>query len=124
MKDETILTFESLLRQDGSLLDLLDARETWLNEPLARLYGVAGVRGDAMRRVRLDDPNRGGLLGMAAILTVTSSPTRTNPVLRGKWVLETLLGEEIPEPPADAGTLEPDAGEARGKTLREELMRH
>ncbi|HEX3871983.1 MAG TPA: DUF1592 domain-containing protein, partial [Pirellulales bacterium] len=124
MKLETLLTFESLLREDGSLLELVDSRHTWLNATLARHYGIDGVRGDEMRRVRLDDANRGGLLGMAAVLTATSSPTRTNPVIRGKWVLETLLGETIPEPPADAGTLDPEAGEARGKTLREELLVH
>ena len=72
----------------------------------------------------LADPNRGGLLGMASILTVTSGPTRTSPVVRGKWVLETLLGEKVPEPPPDAGTLDAEAGENRGKTLREELAVH
>jgi hypothetical protein len=124
MKQETILTFESLLRRQGSLLELLDGRETWLNETLAQHYGIAGVRGPEMREVRLEDPNRGGLLGMASILTVTSGPTRTSPVVRGKWVLETLLGEKTPEPPPDAGALDPEAGEGRGKTLREELLLH
>jgi hypothetical protein len=124
MKQETILTFESLLRRHGSLIELLDGRETWLNETLAQHYGIAGVRGPQMRAVTLDDPNRGGLLGMASILTVTSGPTRTSPVVRGKWVLETLLGEKTPEPPPDAGALDPEAGESRGKTLREELLQH
>jgi hypothetical protein len=124
MKQETVLAFESLLRRNGSLLELIDARETWLNEPLARHYGIEGVRGKEMRPVPLDDPNRGGLLGMASVLTVTSGPTRTSPVVRGKWVLETLLGEKTPEPPADAGSLDPEAGESRGKTLREELLQH
>ena len=124
MKAETVLVFESLLLTNGSLLELIDSRETWLNAPLARLYGIGGVTGDQMRRVRLDDANRGGLLGMASVLTATSSATRTNPVIRGRWVLETLLGEIMPEPPADAGTLDPEAGEARGKTLRDELLAH
>ncbi len=124
MKQETILAFESLFRRGGSLLELLDGRETWLNESLARHYGIEGVRGKELRSVKLDDPNRGGLLGMASILTVTSGPTRTSPVVRGKWVLETLLGEKVPEPPADAGTLDAEAGESRGKTLREELALH
>jgi hypothetical protein len=124
MKQETVLAFETLLRRNGSLLELIDSRETWLNEALARHYGVEGVRGKAMRPVRLDDPNRGGLLGMASVLTVTSGPSRTSPVIRGKWVLETLLGEKVPEPPADAGTLDAEAGEDRGKTLREELLQH
>jgi hypothetical protein len=125
MKQETILCFESLLREDGSLLGLIDSRQTWLNETLAKHYGIDGVQGPEMRRVPLDGhPLRGGLLGMASVLTATSGPTRTSPVVRGAWVLKTLLGETIPEPPADAGTLDPDAGEARGKTLREELLQH
>ena len=124
MKQETILSLESLLRRRGSLLELIDSRETWLNEALAQHYGVEGVRGEELRPVALTDPNRGGLLGMASILTVTSGPTRTSPVVRGKWVLETLLGEKVPEPPPDAGTLDAEAGESRGKTLREELALH
>jgi hypothetical protein len=124
MKQETVLAFESLLRTDGRLVDLIEGRETWLNETLARHYGMEGVQGPEFRPVRLDDPNRGGLLGMASILTVTSGPTRTSPVVRGKWVLETLLGEKVPEPPANAGSLDPEAGESRGKTLREELALH
>ncbi|HEY2413395.1 MAG TPA: DUF1592 domain-containing protein [Pirellulaceae bacterium] len=124
MKQEPISMFEALLKDNGSLLSLLDARETWVNEPLARLYGINDVRGEQMRLVKLDDPNRGGLLGMASVLTVTSSASRTSPVVRGKWVLETLLGEKTPEPPPDAGALEPEAGEARNKTLREELLSH
>ncbi|MDF1753346.1 MAG: DUF1592 domain-containing protein [Verrucomicrobiales bacterium] len=124
MKQETILTFEHLVKSDHSLLALLDTKATFLNEPLAKLYRVEGVIGPEMRPVRLTDrPNRGGLLGMASILTATSSSTRTSPVLRGKWVLETLLGEHIPEPPADAGQLPANAGHT-GKTLREELEIH
>jgi hypothetical protein len=124
MKQEPVYEFEALLKTNGDLLALLDARETWLNETLARHYGISGVRGDEMRQVRLDDANRGGLLGMASVLTVTSSASRTSPVVRGKWVLETLLGEKMPEPPPDAGALEPEAGETRNKTLREELLNH
>jgi hypothetical protein len=124
MKQEPLLVVESLLKRNGSVLELLDARETWLNEPLARHYGISGVRGVEMRPVKLDNANRGGLLGMASVLTVTSSASRTSPVVRGKWVLETLLGEKTPDPPPDAGALEPEAGETRNKTLREELLSH
>jgi hypothetical protein len=124
MKQETVLAFESVLRRGVSLMELLDGRETWLNEILAKHYGISAVQGREFRPVRLEDPNRGGLLGMASVLTVTSGPTRTSPVVRGKWVLETLLGEKIPDPPPDAGGLDPDAGEDRGKTLREELFQH
>ena len=124
MKQETILAFQATLDEGGSLLDLLDSSETFLNEPLAILYGIEGVEGSEMRRVALSNRERGGLLGMASVLTATSSPTRTNPVNRGKWVLETLLGNRIPEPPADAGILPENAGQVEGQTLREEFEMH
>lgn len=122
MKQEPTLFLLSLMREDGSLLGLLDSDTTFLNADLARLYGISGVDGTSLQPVVLKDRNRGGLLGMASVLTATSSATRTSPVIRGKWVLETLLGRELPEPPADAGELPGNAGEAR--TLREELLRH
>lgn len=122
MKQEPTLFLLSLLQNDRSLLELLDSDTTYLNADLARLYEVSGVDGPALQPVALKDRNRGGLLGMASVLTATSSATRTSPVIRGKWVLETLLGRELPEPPADAGELPGNAGEAR--TLREELLRH
>ena len=122
MKMETVLTFQSIVQDNRSLLQLLDSKQTWLNESLAKHYGIRGVVGEKMQRVTLTEPNRGGVLGMASVLTATSSATRTSPVIRGKWVLETLLGKELPEPPADAGELPGNAGEAR--TLREELLNH
>jgi len=122
MKQEPTLFLLSLLRDDRSLLELLDSETTFLNADLAKLYGIRGVTGNQLQPVLLTDRNRGGLLGMASVLTATSSATRTSPVIRGKWVLETLLGRELPEPPADAGELPGNAGEAR--TLREELLRH
>jgi hypothetical protein len=122
MKRETTLVFRTLLKEDRSILELLDSNETWLNSVLARHYDIKGVEGDEFVRVSLEDRRRGGLLGMASILTATSSPTRTSPVIRGKWVLENLLGRTLPEPPADAGELPSNAGEAR--TLREELALH
>ncbi len=124
MKQETILAFQATLEEGGSLLDLLDSRETFLNEPLALHYGIEGVKGSDMRRVALSNRERGGLLGMGSILTATSSPMRTSPVNRGKWVLETLLGSRIPEPPADAGILPENAGQVKGQTLREEFEMH
>jgi len=124
MKEETILTFEHLLKNEYSLLNLLNTSATFINQPLAELYGIPDVEGNEMRPIMLADSSRGGLLGMASILTATSSPTRTSPVLRGKWVLETLLGEHIPEPPADAGQLDADAGQNEGLSLRDELMMH
>ena len=124
MKDETILTFEHLLRNDHPLSNLLDTKATFINERLAEHYEVPNVKGDHMRPLAISDPHRGGLLGMASVLTATSSPTRTSPVVRGKWVLETILGEHVPEPPDDAGELSPDAGQNNGTTLREELEIH
>ena len=124
MKEETYLVFDSLLRDEGSLLELLDSKSSFLNEVLANHYGIDGVSGNEMRQVSLDNPDRGGLLGMGSVLTATSSPMRTSPVNRGKWVLETLLGNRIPEPPADAGILPENAGQKKGQTLREEFEMH
>lgn len=122
MKLEPVLVFENLLRTGGSLTSLLDARETFANADLAALYGL-DVSGEAMQPVKFTDDKRAGLLGMAAVLTASSTPNRTSPVIRGKWVLETLLGRKLAEPPADAGQLDDKAGD-RGKTLREELAAH
>ncbi len=123
MKLEPVLVFENLLRTGGSLARLLDSRETFANAGLAALYGIEEVSGEAMQPVSFSDDKRAGLLGMAAVLTASSTPNRTSPVIRGKWVLENLLGRHLAEPPADAGQLDDKAGE-RGKTLREELAEH
>lgn len=123
MRLEPVLVFERLLRDNRRLDELLEGRDSFLNAELAALYGIEGVEGEAMRAVTLTDPARGGLLGMGAILTASATPNRTSPVLRGKWVLENLLGRHLAEPPADAGQLDDKAGE-RGKTLREELAEH
>ena len=124
MKEETLMTFEHLLMNGHSLLTLLDTKATFLNGPLAEHYGIDGIEGEQMRPVLLRDENRGGLLGMASVMTATSTPTRTSPVLRGKWVVETLLGDHIPEPPADVEELNANAGRNRKMTLREELEHH
>ena len=124
MKNETILTFEHLLKNNHSLPQLIDTKAAFVNERLAEHYEIKGVEGSQMRPIAIQDPNRGGLLGMASVLTATSSPTRTSPVVRGKWVLEALLGERVPEPPDDAGELSAGAGRNKGKTLREELEIH
>ena len=122
MKLEPVLVFEDLMRSGSSLTRLLDARETFANAELAKIYGL-DVSGEAMQPVKFTDEKRAGLLGMAAVLTASSTPNRTSPVIRGKWVLETLLGRKLAEPPADAGQLDDKAGD-RGKTLREELAAH
>jgi hypothetical protein len=105
MQDETAMLFGSVLHENRPVTTLLDADYTFLNEPLARLYGIQGVRGPEMRRVDLPpDSLRRGLLGQASILTVTSVADRTSPVNRGKWVLENLLGLPVPRPPPGVET--------------------
>ncbi len=126
MARETQLLFADIVERDGSVLDLLDADYTFVNERLARHYGIRGVRGSRFRRVTLTDPNRFGLLGHASILTTTSSPTRTSPVIRGAWVLEHLLGTPPPSPPPGVETnLDESVPERAGPdTLRARLERH
>ncbi|HEY2588471.1 MAG TPA: DUF1592 domain-containing protein [Tepidisphaeraceae bacterium] len=121
---EVVLFVDSIFRDNRSLLDLLDAKYTYANGRLANLYGLQGVRGPELRKVELSDPNCGGVLTMAAVLTATSYPLRTSPVLRGKWVLEQLLGERIPPPPPTAGQLPPDDHQADGLTLRQRMEKH
>ncbi len=102
---ETELFVASIIREDRSLLDLLTADHTFVNERLAEHYGIPKVYGSQFRRVTLTDPNRRGLLGKGSILTVTSYPNRTSVVQRGKWILENLLGTPPPPPPADVPEL-------------------
>src|SRR5205807_7982997 len=100
---ETELFFGSIMREDRSVLDLLTADYTFVNERLARHYGIPGVYGSHFRRVTLTDDSRRGLLGKGAILAVTSHATRTSPVVRGKWILENVLGAPVPPPPPIPG---------------------
>jgi hypothetical protein len=123
MRREVALLFEDMMRADRSVLTLLNADHTFLNEPLARHYGIAGVYGQHFRRVRLADENRWGLFGKGAVLTVTSYATRTSPTLRGKWILENILGTPPPPPPPDVPSL-PDDGDAGKLTMRERLALH
>lgn len=121
---ETEMFFESVVQEDRSVLDLLRANYTFLNERLAKHYGIPNVYGSRFRRVELpDESHRGGLLTHGSILTVTSYATRTSPVLRGKWILENILGTPPPSPPANV----PPLGENKiGKTLsmRERMVQH
>ncbi len=123
MRRETRLFVEAILREDRSILDFLDAPFTFLNGPLARHYGIPGVGGEAFERVTLDPETRGGLLTQGAILTVSSYPTRTSPVIRGKWVLENLLGTPPPPPPPDVPELD-EANIGVSASLREQLEQH
>jgi hypothetical protein len=124
MAQEAVLFFESVLREKRSVGDLLDTNYTFLNERLARHYGIEGVVGPQMRRVRLGDPRRGGILTMAGVLAVTSTATRTSAVKRGKWVLESVLGAPPPPPLPDAGTLKENSPDVAAVSLRKRLELH
>ncbi len=124
MRAETVLFFDAIVREDRSVLDLISADYTFVNERLAKHYTIDGVKGPEMRRVSLTDRNRGGVLGQAGILTVTSYPHRTSPVLRGRWVLEELLGTEVPPPPPDAPVLDEKKKADTAQTLRQLLEKH
>ena len=112
MKQETELLFESIVREDRNVIDLLTAGYTFVNERLAKHYGIPNVMGNRFRRVQLSDPNRFGLLGQASILTITSTAIRTSPVQRGKYVMEVLLGTPPPPPPPNVPAL-PENAESR-----------
>ena len=124
-RKETELFLSSTLRGDRSVLELLNANYTFVNERLARHYGIPGVYGSRFRRVEVPDlAQRGGLLGHGSLLSLTSYPTRTSPVLRGKWLLDTILDAPPPSPPPDVPSL-PDRGEGgRPESVRERLERH
>ncbi len=120
---ETELFLEYLIRDDRSVLELVDADYTFVNERLADFYDIDGVTGGHFRRVQLADRARGGIITHGSVLMVTSYPTRTSPVLRGKWVLENLLGAPPPPPPADVPALA-DSAAVSASSLREALEQH
>ena len=124
MRRETELFVESVFREDRNVLDLLTADYTFVNERLARHYGMPRIYGDHFRRVPLTNEARRGLLGHASILAVTSYPNRTSPVLRGKWVLENLLGTPPALPPPDVPALEETTGSGEALSIREATERH
>jgi cytochrome c551/c552 len=121
---ETELFFQNILREDRSVMELLDANYTFLNERLAEHYGIPNTYGPQFRRVTLTDPNRGGLLGQGSILTVTSYPNRTSVVQRGKWILDNLLGSPPPPPPPDVPELRPESADGRPLTMRQAMEMH
>ena len=120
---ETELFFESMLREDRPVADLVNADYTFLNERLARHYGIPNVYGSHFRRVTLSDPARGGLLSQGSILTVTSYANRTAPTIRGKWILENILGAPPPPPPPNVPSLA-DGKDTRGLTMRQRMEQH
>jgi hypothetical protein len=124
MVRESELFVGAVIADDRSIFDLLDGDFTYVDETLARHYGLAGVSGPEFRRVQLPAGGRGGVLTLAAVLTVTSNPTRTSPVKRGKWILENLLNSPPPPPPPDAGELRDDAQAILSGSLRQRLEQH
>ncbi|MEZ0267920.1 MAG: DUF1592 domain-containing protein, partial [Phycisphaerae bacterium] len=125
MYDEARLVFESVLRDNASLATFIDGDDTFLNAQLAPIYGVKDVAGPQMRKVKLTDPNRGGILTMPGVLATTSFPDRTSPVNRGVWVLEQVLGEHVPPPPANVPALDKqDQKKIANMTLRQRTEMH
>src|SRR5678810_1057640 len=125
MKRESELFFDAVMREDRPVEDLVDADFTFLNERLARHYGIEGVQGAAFQRVTLPkDSPRGGVLTLGSVLTVTSTPTRTAPVLRGKWILEQILGTPPPPPPPDVPPLAEQNVVNQSASLRVRLEQH
>jgi hypothetical protein len=122
MEKETELFFESIIREDRSVLDFINSDYTFVNERLAKHYGIQGIKGDRFQKVSLKGTRRGGILTHGSILTITSNPTRTSPVKRGKWVLENLLGTPPPPPPPDVPELK-DEKKLAG-TLRQRMEQH
>ena len=122
MRRETELLFSHIMRGNHSVLELLSADYSFVNEPLASHYGINGVKGKNFRSVSLRGTHRGGILGHASILTITSDPNRTSPVKRGKYVLENILGTPPPAPPPDVPPLS-ESGKISG-TLRDQFMKH
>jgi mono/diheme cytochrome c family protein len=120
---ETELLFESVIREDRSVLDLLDSDSTFVNERLARHYGIPNIYGPDFRRVPVPNDARRGLLGHGSLQLVTSNPNRTSPVMRGKWILENLVGTAAPTPPPDVPPLE-EKPTATAKSVRERIEQH
>ncbi|HUK34271.1 MAG TPA: DUF1592 domain-containing protein, partial [Vicinamibacterales bacterium] len=124
LRTETSLFFESIMREDRNVLDLLTADYTFVNERLARHYGIPGVYGSQFRRVKIADENRRGLLGQGAVLAVTSYPNRTSVVLRGKYILENILGTPPPSPPANVPPLKETGDNGKPLPLRTLMEQH
>jgi hypothetical protein len=121
---ETELLFGSVLHEDRSALELLNADYTFVNERLARHYGIPGVKGSQFRRVTLADDNRRGLLGQGSILATTSYANRTSPVVRGKWILDNLLGTPPPPPPPNVPNLKDTNADGKVLSMRERMVQH
>jgi hypothetical protein len=123
MRTETEMFFEAIVKEDRSVLDFIDGGFTYLNERLAKHYGIEGVAGPEFRRVELDGKERSGVLTQASVLTVSSYPTRTSPVIRGKWILENILNTPPPPPPPDVPALNEKAL-GQSASMRQQLEQH
>jgi hypothetical protein len=121
---ETEMFFESIIRENRSVLELLTANYTFVNERLAKHYGIPNIYGSRFRRVTLTDQTRMGLLGQGSILTVTSYPNRTSPVLRGKWILENIMGTPPPPPPPNVPPLKENDDNSKPRSVRELMEEH
>jgi Protein of unknown function (DUF1592)/Protein of unknown function (DUF1588)/Protein of unknown function (DUF1587)/Protein of unknown function (DUF1585)/Protein of unknown function (DUF1595)/Planctomycete cytochrome C len=121
---ETELLFESVVQEDRSVLDLLTADYTFVNERLARHYGIPEIYGSRFRRVNITDDARRGLLGQGSILALTSHAERTSPVVRGKWILENILGQAVPPPPPGVPPLKGNQENQKPRTMREQMAEH
>ena len=124
METETKLFFDAIVREDKSILAFLEADFTFVNEKLARHYGISGIKGEQFQKVALTGGERGGLLGHASVLVTTSNPTRTSPVKRGRWVLENLLNAPPPPPPPDVPELKDTGDKLVDGTLRQRMEQH
>jgi hypothetical protein len=124
MKEETTLLFDAIMREDRSVMDLINADYTFVNERLARHYGIPGVYGSDFRRVKAPSEARRGILGQGSILTVTSYPNRTSPVQRGKWILTNILGVPPTPPPPNVPALKENGEDGKPRSLRERMEKH
>jgi hypothetical protein len=124
MKEEVVRYFNFIIGENRPLTELITSDYSFANERLAKLYGIEGVAGPGFQQVKFSSPERGGITGMAAVHALTSYPLRTSPVLRGRWILEVLLGEKVPPPPPDVPALAADEHEVTAANLREQLEKH
>ena len=128
MQQETVLLFGNILRENRSIVELLNADYTFVNERLAKHYGIPNIRGSHFRKVNLVQDSRRGLLGQSSILTITSAPNRTSPVIRGAWVMENILGAPPPSPPPGVETnldkTAPTGSASATVTMRQRLQKH
>jgi hypothetical protein len=124
MREETDTFLANIIREDRSVIEMIDSDYTFLNERLARFYGIPGVKGPEFRKVSLaQDSQRGGLLSQASVLTVSSYSTRTSPVVRGRWILENILNAAPPPPPADVPNLD-ETKVSNSASMRIQLEEH